>query len=82
MPCEYCGIYDHVKADCPGARKDLQTDRTLGCLVATVLAPFCLMGLAAGCVFSALKAGFALTKDVWSNAWGMIQRKPDPPESA
>jgi hypothetical protein len=75
-------MYDHIKEECPKARKDLRTDRTLGYLVAAFLAPLYFTGLIAGCFFSALKAGFMGATNVWQNAWELIRKKPDPPESA
>lgn len=75
MKCMYCDQLDHLESSCPTRKADRRTEVGLGCFLMVVMAPFYVLGLLAGMVKSAFKAGFGFTDDFWPETWKAIRGK-------
>lgn len=75
MKCEYCDQLDHLESSCPTRKADRRTEVGVGIFFMVVMAPFYVLGLFAGLVWSASKAGFHFTNDFWPETWKAIRGK-------
>lgn len=73
--CLYCsGMY--VGKEClPCERKLWSSNRTNGFVVMLFLLPISAVGMVAGAIWSAIRAGFEEGSGLWSTAMGFIRKK-------
>lgn len=80
MKCEYCDKLDHLESSCPTRKTDRRTEVGMGCFFTVLLAPFYLVGMVGGFVWSAAKAGFEFGDGMWPQTWNAIRGKKDDAE--
>jgi len=78
MKCKYCGGWDHLDTSCPAKKTDRQHELWLAWPFVIVLAPFWFLGMVAGFIKSAVKAGLEFGNDMWPETLAAIRgKKPD-----
>jgi hypothetical protein len=82
MKCDYCSQYDHLESSCPVRKTDRRTELIMGWFFLVFLGTFHFIGMIAGAVWSAMKAGFDFGDGAWPQAWASMRgKKKDDVES-
>lgn len=78
MPCSYCGGYEHALGDCPKAIKDRKADIVFSRIFIISSFPLWCLGSIVGMIYSAIKAGFVATHNLWESAISILRDKSEP----
>ena len=70
--CEYCNLYGHPQDDCPTRKSDQRWDRAGAWTFFVLLLPFAFVGMLAGWIAGALRAGYAFSIGGWESTWKML----------
>lgn len=77
MKCDYCEGEDHLLSACPTKAGARRNEVAGGCAFIAFLAPFYVVGIIAGAIWSAAKAGISAAENIWPTAWKRVRDRKD-----